>query len=435
MDALSAARDIRTHVADQLACVLQRSSRDTLHLLLRRVLALAPFDLLLELYRGAQDALRPSLAFEEQASAPKRWTCASLAAVQPTLSGCWTQPPRFILACASDFMGMRDLFYAERASRRWWRLLREGRPQLALRSDGVRLTWTGILEALVNHRSDAYRASLRCLAFTGRMGAGGPGVEMALASFRGLEEIRLCAKKDWIMEGFSWLKHMPHLHSLHLDRCVVSDSDMLSIGAARGLRALAVDAEELTDTGIHHIRHLLDLRTLALDYATLSRTSIDAVSKFQFLESLSLHGCEGVGHHLPALAGCERLRDLWLGAAQLSDDALVHLAAFHVLEMLHVERNRALAKLSPMPYLPLLTFIDLCETSVTADAIRQLSRVLPALKHMRVDECAELSGDLSSALQPFSRLERITLGPDTAISVAALRISRPSLTIAILDPA
>ena len=426
MDAFSAVHDIRTHLVGLMERVLQHSSRSALQGMLRRVVDRAPLDLVLELYRETQDTLRPSLAFESEAApAAKRWTSLP---VLPTLGG-WMQPPKFVFACASDFMSMREVFGAERVSRRWWRVLREGRPQLALRCHDGR-SWRDTVDGLVARRGEAYTSSMRCLEFNGpRFGDLSRDV-LRLANFRGLEEICLSSdREEWRLGGFGWLAHMPHLHSLRLEGCVVSDGDTKLIGAARGLRDLVIHASELSDAGVRHLRNLTELRTLELDCSTFPRASIDVVSGFAHLESLSLHGCVGVGDCLADLAGCEQLRMLWLSATELAEDALVHLGLFQHLDYVNLRHNRTLANFRRMPRLLKLTDIDLGATGVNRDALQDLSSVLPALVYLRFDRCAQLEGDLPPVLKRFNRLQEVIVGSESAIS---LRTACPSLRIVVV---
>jgi len=85
-----------------------------------------------------------------------------------------------------------------------------------------------------------------------------------------------------------WLKRLPRLGALSLDRSNVSDEGLVYLKNLHGLSALSLAQTQATDAGLAHLSELVGLQMLVLDNTSVTDAGLSHLEGLAVLEWLSL---------------------------------------------------------------------------------------------------------------------------------------------------
>jgi len=263
-------------------------------------------------------------------------------------------------------------------------------------------------ESQVDSAALSHIAQLRSLETLGlnKCRIHGPGLAQ-LGKLKDLKELLLPVSDIGDAE-LAVLKNIPSLRTLDLRFCNVTDAGLAHLSALGELEALNLYDTEVTDGGLVHLKPLRRLKALNLrktpDKAPITDRGLMHLKALPSLEHLELPNMSITDAGLADIAGCSRLKYLWVGcssASPITDAGLEHVAKLGVLETLriggagitdkgigHIARLSNLNELS-LTFAPLVTNAALAELA-TLTSLRRLS--LPLDSEMTVSGLTHLNG-------------------------------------------
>jgi hypothetical protein len=165
-----------------------------------------------------------------------------------------------------------------------------------------------------------------------------------------------------------------------------TDADLATLKALTKLRRLAVlDAPEVTDAGLEHVKGLPELDDLYLGKTGITDDGLKHVAEMTKLRKLSVRitavGNKGFAH----LAGLKKLEHLDATETKVTDDGLKHLAGLTEL------RN-----------------LELSYTKVSDDGLAHLEG-LTKLETLRLNQCPRITGKAVPHLNKLTGLRLLEL--------------------------
>jgi hypothetical protein len=119
---------------------------------------------------------------------------------------------------------------------------------------------------------------------------------------------------------------LPHLASFTARQCNVRDDDLRNLARARGLQALSLPDNPVTDEGLSGLVHLIELKHLDLQGTAIGDETLFRLPQMPQLVSVTLNRTDVTGKGMPPFAPTARLQAFWAEQTMLCDDFLVALA-------------------------------------------------------------------------------------------------------------
>lgn len=203
---------------------------------------------------------------------------------------------------------------------------------------------------------------------------------------------------EWITDqGMSAIKGWKHLKRLDVRGTRISDGTIEIVSHMPGLEALDVAHTEVTNVGLENLITLINLRELAIGKGRLSSSGMLVLKMLPTLQLLDLSGASAAApdnlrgggggldlteEALNALTELKELRTLYLGFSSVAPDQLRALSSLSKVEKLGLQGcprvdDTAIPEIAKWKG---LKFVDLQETSVTAQGLAELQKARPQLK-------------------------------------------------------
>jgi len=163
-------------------------------------------------------------------------------------------------------------------------------------------------------------------------------------------------------------------------RSSVSDEDLVHLRSFPQLQflSLAVNYEDITDSGLVHLEGLSNLRHLDLKFTGVTSKGLVHIENLKSLQYLDVCHTQVDDAGLRHLERLRNLRYLDLGATAITDAGLRHLRELQSLEYLDLSSTSVSDEgIGDIMQLADLKRIDLSSTRITRNGIRRLQEALP----------------------------------------------------------
>lgn len=160
-----------------------------------------------------------------------------------------------------------------------------------------------------------------------------------IGKLKGLHGLHTLDLSGIDLSGFDFevLKDSANLRKLTLNRCSISDDQLLSIMRLfPHLSALKVSVSRLSDVSVSKIGTLKKLKTLELASSTISDESFPAIRTLKMLNHLDLSDTKISGDNLSQLESLRWLYELRIKGVSVGDDWISKLVAWESLRYLDV---------------------------------------------------------------------------------------------------
>ncbi|HUP79960.1 MAG TPA: leucine-rich repeat domain-containing protein [Pirellula sp.] len=240
-----------------------------------------------------------------------------------------------------------------------------------------------------------------------------------LANFPELVTIDLAYTKV-TDEGLSQLKSLENVRFLSLFYAEnVTDTGIAHLKHWKRLEQLNVRGTKVTSTLFEHLANMLSLRSLDVGFSRVNDDNFERLGELPNLERFSIGGNKMSGTALPLLKLLPNLRELAIGGQQRTDSGLwsisvtdfnvSHIADLSGLKMLDLSgtaiSDSGVAQLSRLKKLETL---DLSRTKLTAKGVSALAKI-QSLRHLKLAQSASIDDSVLIAFQTFENLEVLEL--------------------------
>ncbi len=240
-----------------------------------------------------------------------------------------------------------------------------------------------------------------------------------LANFPDLESIDLAYTKV-TDEGLSLLKTLKKVRSLSLFYAEnVTDTGIAHLKHWKRLEQLNVRGTKVTSTLFEHLANMLSLRSLDVGFSRVNDDNFERLGELPNLERFSLGGNKMSGTALPLLKLLPNLRELSVGGHQRTDSGLwsINVTDFNVsniaelngLKMLDLS-GTAISDLgvAQLSRLKKLETLDLSRTKLTDKGVTALAKI-QSLRHLKLAQSSSIDDSALIAFQTFENLEVLEL--------------------------
>lgn len=228
-------------------------------------------------------------------------------------------------------------------------------------------------------------------------------------------------------EAAVFLKALPELKRLHLERSNVSDATLPHIAGLNNLEAIFLDQTAVTDTGMMHLEQAHSLHELSLAQCKVGDAGMAALSQLSELKLLNLSQTEVTDAGLKNLEPLKKIETLYLGGTQLTGAGLQSLGEMPHLTHLDLNGTQVDETLiESLRQFPNLELLYLGNTSIDETLITPLMTVLteatPKLRGLSLKE-TNLADAAIPALKSLSQFKNLAIVQlqDTKISKAAFK--------------
>jgi hypothetical protein len=123
----------------------------------------------------------------------------------------------------------------------------------------------------------------------------------------------------------AYLKRLPHLENLFLNRTVVTDAGLSHLSSLTGLTCLSLKATHISDAGLAHLAGLTKLEYLSLEHTEVTEMGLPNLQEFTQLQRLSLQTTQVSETGLARLSSLSRLHHVYVDESQVAKSRLIAL--------------------------------------------------------------------------------------------------------------
>jgi len=210
---------------------------------------------------------------------------------------------------------------------------------------------------------------------------------LRLKDLPNITELNLFYAEHVTDEGVAAIKGWKKLARLNLRGTKITDNTLSMLAGMPTLTALDAGFAEITDSGLQHLAALTGLRELAVGGNKLNEVGLQVLRSLPGLTHLDLSGRQRTDSGLwfvsvtdlglDTVASLVNLRELNLSGTLVSARGLAKLAGLKQLEKLDLHGAKRVGDDAPLNSLPRLRWVDLKDTTVSAQGAAALRKQMP----------------------------------------------------------
>ncbi|HBL44480.1 MAG TPA: hypothetical protein DDZ90_13920 [Planctomycetaceae bacterium] len=222
-----------------------------------------------------------------------------------------------------------------------------------------------------------------------------------------------------------YLKELPALQRLHLERSGISDAALQHVTGLKNLEALFLDETEVTDTGMLQLEQSDQLRTLSLAQCKVGDAGLLPLSRLVELKLLNLNQTDVTDAGLKHLEPLKKMESLYASETELTGPGLQSLGELPQLTHLDlsgIQVDAALIEsLRQFPNLELLYLGNsTIDDQLIASLMTALTEATPKLRALSLKE-TPLSDSAIPSLKSLQQLKHLAI-----VQLQGTRITKPA---------
>lgn len=226
-------------------------------------------------------------------------------------------------------------------------------------------------------------------------------------------------------EAAAYLRELPELQRLHLERSGISDASLKHIASLNNLKAIFLDETAVTDSGMVHLKNNDRLQEVSLTQCNIGDETMSAINQLAELKMLNLSKTNVTDAGMQNLEPLEKVETLYLSDTKLTGMGIQALGEMPSLT--HLDLSGAEVDvdfIEAVRQFPNLELLYLGNSTIDDKLIPQLMSVLtettPKLRGLSLKETA-LSDSAIPSLKLMSELKNLAI-----VQLQNTRITKPA---------